>query len=110
MYKLTYTYVPAIYFFHIMMYFGELSTSDQKGLPNFFFLNILFIYLFLCGPFLKSLLNLLQYCFCFMFWFFGQEACGILAPWPGIEPLPPALEGKVLTMNRQGSPYGLPHF
>ena len=22
---------------------------------------------------LKSLLNLLQYCFCFMFWFFGRE-------------------------------------
>ena len=24
---------------------------------------------FLCGPFLKSVLNLLQYCFCFMFCF-----------------------------------------
>ena len=31
------------------------------------------------------------------FWFFGCEACGILAPWPGIEPAPPALEGEVLT-------------
>ena len=30
-----------------------------------------------------------------MFWFFGCEACGILAPWPGIEPTPPALEGEV---------------
>ena len=27
--------------------------------------------------------------------FFGQEACGILAPWPGTEPAPPALEGEV---------------
>ena len=28
----------------------------------------------------KSLLRLLlQYCFCFMFWVFGHEACGILA-------------------------------
>ena len=26
----------------------------------------------------KSLLFLLQYCFCFMFWFFGCEACVIL--------------------------------
>ena len=44
---------------------------------------------------LKVLLNLLQYCFCsFMFWFFGHEACGILAPQPGIEPASPALEGK----------------
>ena len=28
-----------------------------------------------CGPFLKSLLNLLQYCFCSLFWFFGHETC-----------------------------------
>ena len=27
------------------------------------------------------------------FGFFGCDACGILAPWPGIEPSPPALEG-----------------
>ena len=33
-----------------------------------------------CVPFLKSLLNVLQCCFCFMFWFFGPKACGILAP------------------------------
>ena len=32
-----------------------------------------------------------------MFWFFGYEACGILALWPGIEPTPPAFEGEVLT-------------
>ena len=32
-----------------------------------------------------------------MFWVFVQEASGILAPRPGIEPTPPALEGKVLT-------------
>ena len=32
-----------------------------------------------------------------MFWYFGCEACGILAPWPGIKPAPPALEGRVLT-------------
>ena len=57
---------------------------------------------FLCGPFLKSLLNLLQYCFCFMFWFFGHEACGILAPRPGIEPVPSALEGEVLTTGLPG--------
>ena len=37
-----------------------------------------------------------------MFWFFGHEACGILAPWPGIEPAPPALEGEVLTTGPPG--------
>ena len=38
----------------------------------------------------------LQYCFCFMFWFFGHKASEILALWPGIWP-PPHLAGKVLT-------------
>ena len=56
--------------------------------------------------FCVSLLNLLQYCFCFMFWIFGHEACPhasapqlpmISAPQPGIKSVPPALEGKVLT-------------
>ena len=55
------------------------------------------IYIFLCRPFLKSLLNLLQYCFCFMICFFGHEACGILVPQPGIKPTPLGLESKVLT-------------
>ena len=56
-----------------------------------------------CGPFLNSLLNLLQYCFCFTFWFFGHQACGILASQPGVEPVSPALEGKLLTLVCQGS-------
>ena len=37
-----------------------------------------------------------------MFCFFGWEACGILAPQPGIEPAPPALEGEVLTTGLPG--------
>ena len=37
-----------------------------------------------------------------MFWFFGHEACGILAPRPGIEPAPPELEGEVLTTGPPG--------
>ena len=67
------------------------------------FLNIFFG----SGPFLQSLLNLLQHCFC-VFWvfFFGQKAGDILAPWPGIKPATPALEGKVLTTRspRKSSP------
>ena len=31
---------------------------------------LFFIFIWMSGPFLKSLLNLLQYCFCFTFWFF----------------------------------------
>ena len=37
-----------------------------------------------------------------MFWFFGCEACGILAPRPEIEPAPSTLEGKVLTTEPPG--------
>ena len=33
-----------------------------------------------CGPFLKSLWNLIQHSFCFMFWCFGLEACGLSSP------------------------------
>ena len=37
-----------------------------------------------------------------MFWFFGPKACRLLAPQLGIEPTPPALEGKVLTTGLPG--------
>ena len=43
--------------------------------------------------FFRSLLNLFQHCFCSMFW--SLEAHGILARWPRIDPMPPALEGDV---------------
>ena len=59
----------------------------------FFFLRLLKKYG--CGPCLRSLLNLWQYYFCFMFWFFGQEECGILASQPAINLAPPAVEGEV---------------
>ena len=52
--------------------------------------------------FLKSLLNLLQYCFCFTFWVFDCEECGILALPLGIEPTPLALEGEVPTTELPG--------
>ena len=52
--------------------------------------------------FLKSLLHLLHYYFCFMLWYFGHQAYGILDPQPGIEHTPPALEGEVLTTGPPG--------
>ena len=51
---------------------------------------------------LKSLLNLLQYCFWLTFWGFDHKACGILAPWLGIEPTLPILEGEVLITGLPG--------
>ena len=49
-----------------------------------------------------SLLNLLQYCFCFMLWFFGPKACGIPGPQLGIKPIPSASEGEVFTPGPPG--------
>ena len=77
--------------------------SEESKMQNclFFFFDV--------DIFLKSLLNLLQYCFCFMPSCFGHEACGQntrvqsrFNPRPGIEPTPPALEGKVSTTGPPG--------
>ena len=38
----------------------------------------------------------------YIYGFYGHEACGILAPQPGIESTPSALEGKVLTTGLSG--------
>ena len=45
-----------------------------------------------------------QYCFCFLFCRFDPETREILAPRPGIEPVPPALEVRVLTTGLPGKP------
>ena len=42
-------------------------------------------------------MNLVQCCFCFLFWFFGPEACGILGPWWGTKISLPVLEGEDVT-------------
>ena len=55
----------------------------------------------------KVFLNLLQYCFCFMFWFSGHEACGILAPKPGIKPILPVWKGKISCTGPLGKSLGV---
>ena len=70
---------------------GSLNTRVQGF--DYYFLNLRFIF---DVDHFQSLLNLLQYCFCFMFWvFLAMSHVGwILAPWPGMEPTPPALESE----------------
>ena len=46
---------------------------------------------------LKVSIEFVTMLFLLCFLFCGHKTCGILAPRPGIEPAPPALEGKVLT-------------
>ena len=60
-------------------------------------------FFFWCGPLLMSLLHLLQYCFCFMFWFLGPEAHGILTPWPAMEFLSAALAIGVFSGVGEGA-------
>ena len=40
-----------------------------------------------------------------MFWFFGHKACASFASQSQIKPVSSALEDKVLTTGRRGSPY-----
>ena len=58
----------------------KLWRRHTSCLPESFFENFLFVYLFL--------------------WLHG-EACRILIPWPGIKPTPPALEDRVSTTGPQ---------
>ena len=60
----------------------------------------MFFFFLLIWTIFWLLLNVLQHCFCFMFWCFGQETWNVLAPWPGIEP--PAVEGEILSSGPPG--------
>ena len=80
--------------------------SRTKVFLLFFLKNFFFV---LCGPFFKSLLNFLQYCFCSMLWFSGYKAHGILVPWPGVEPTLPAMEGEVSTTGSPGKSFLFSH-
>ena len=64
------------------------TNSTESHLVLFFIFSARFFFfkIFLCGPFLKSLPNLVQYCSHCTFWFFGPEACGTLVPRPAIKP------------------------
>ena len=50
----------------------------------------------------KSLLNFVPVLLLLYVFSFGCEACEISAPWPEIEPTPPAREGEVLTPGPPG--------
>ena len=87
-------YLPAYLYLYLHLY---LHLKFNSSLSCLSIVGVLLLFLdFLCGLFLKSLLNLLQYCFCFYFVFWPQSLWN-LSSQPGIEPVLPALEGKVLT-------------
>ena len=49
-------------------------TKCHRPLYSHYRIVYLLCIYFWCGPFLKPLLNLVQYCFCLTLWFFGHEA------------------------------------
>ena len=120
--KVAYEFYPLITYFYRESVFSGTSWRSFKGkeivlsTQEIMTLGLLYLYFVLfsfffkelvcfgCGLFLKSLLNLLQYCFHFMFcfFFFGHEVCGVLAFSSGIEPTPPALDDEVLTTGKSG--------
>ena len=65
------------------------SISERVFFKNFFLMRTIFKVFIEVFTILILLL--------FMSWFFGREACGILARRSRIESLSPVLEGKVLT-------------
>ena len=69
------------------------SNQRQLNIESF----ILFKIFFWCTWFLKVFIEFVRILLRFMSWCFGHEAWKILAPRRGIEPVPPALEGEVLT-------------
>ena len=83
----------------------QASSEIFSPKPQIFFSFLFFFTCFWYGQFLKSLLTLLQHCSCFMFWFFGPKACGILAPQPGSEPTLPALKVESLNTGPVGKSF-----
>ena len=83
--------------------FGKLL-SVPGSLPCIHVIKHFFpkIFVFWCGPFLKSLSNLFNIASVLGFGSFGHEACGILAYWPGIHQQP--LHWKVKSsLDHQGT-------
>ena len=71
---------------------AEVARPTLKSTWNAHILSLRFC---VCGPVLKSLFNLCQYCSWFTFWPLGSEVCGILDPWPETKPTHPVMESKV---------------
>ena len=75
------------------------SSYRQMDMTHLCSTNIFFlIFFFLMWTIFKVFIefDILLHLF-YVLSFFGHKACGILAPQPGKEPTPPALEGEVLS-------------
>ena len=67
----------------------EIARGGTKSYFSFFF-----FFSFLMWTNFKVFIEFVIILLCFMFWYFGPKAYGILAPPPRIKPVPPALKVK----------------
>ena len=58
--------------------------------------------MFLMWAIFKVFIEFVTILLLFYLWVCDLEACGILAPWPEIKPVTPALEGDVLATGPPG--------
>ena len=82
--------------------FSLISPSFLEVWVSFSFFLKIFFFFFWCGPFLKSLLNLLQYCFCFMFLFFSPQCIWGLSSLTRDQTLSPCIGRRSLTTGLSG--------
>jgi len=86
---------------HLTFYsfiYSFFQCSFRPSIHSFFFFNVAHF---------ESLYWICYNIACFVF---GHEACGVLAPWPEIEPTLPALEGEVLTTGPPGKSLSVPSY
>ena len=77
---------------------GGFFTSEPPGKPTDCDPSIFFFKDFLMWTIFKVFIELVTVLPLFYaFWFSDHKACWILAPWPMVEPVPPILEGEILT-------------
>ena len=76
----------------IQQVLANTPTYPHSKIGSFFKIRFVFLRVFWCEPFLKSLMKLLQYSFHFMFWYvLATRHWGSSVSWPGIKPAAPAL-------------------
>ena len=95
-----------MFIIHIILITYFIYSSVYILIPNSYFIPI---------PFSPLVTISFSYCCCCLFWLWCilivahrlsyPTAYGILVPWPGIEPLSPASEGRFLTTGPPGKPH-----
>ena len=78
------------------LFFPPLSLKKKKNI---------YIYIYLLWTIFKVFIEFVPIFLLFYVLVFWPEVCGILAPQPGIEPSPPALESEILTNGSPGKSF-----